>query len=650
MPRLAVATATIVAAVGLPAAAGAAWAPPVEIAGPGVQVGVVTSGEAGRVAVGGTALDGTLFAATHTPGGTFGAAYPVAAGSEDFLATLGNGGAIAALDGGRPTVRRLRPDGSVSAPVNVGGPEDTIVGRPAVAPGGALLVLVTDVDGDAELWRQPGDGQPATALAVNVPDGASVADIAATGSDSFVVGLAAPNINEMPGVRVRTILVPGATGAAGAPVETTDVNGDAVNDVQVVPGPQPAILYTLVAGTGSSVRLAAAASPAPRVLATAGADEALDGIQGAATAAGFAASWTLTSDAGVGAVGFAVLPTPAQEGCRGTLPFEAADVVDRAGPAFVGLDGAGAVGITTSDAACVAPAPVFSAPVADAGDLNAGVDADGTVLALVGRGEAGAAVILPDDVTPPLLGAPSLPAQVREGTAFAASVAAADPWGLAGVEWKVDGQVVAQGESATIPGLTSGTHRVDATGTNAAGLTAARGADVVAFSDPAPPPPPPPAPPPPPPPSVPGVGPDTVAPVISDVRLLRSLLQPTLAPSGIELRSFAVRTPLYRGTTVRFTLSEASRMRLSLYRLADVPRLPSRCLRAGAGPRLFGVRPPQRLLLRELGQAAAGRKSFAFSGWLGTRRLGRGRYELRLVATDASGNRSKAARARLTLC
>jgi hypothetical protein len=56
------------------------------------------------------------------------------------------------------------------------------------------------------------------------------------------------------------------------------------------------------------------------------------------------------------------------------------------------------------------------------------------------------------------------------------------------------------------------------------------------------------------------------------------------------------------------------------------------------------------LLVRSLGQTPAGHKSFSFAGWLGKRHLSRGRYELRLVATDAAGNRSDTAKVRLTLC
>lgn len=137
------------AAFCLPAAAGAAWAPAIALAGPAVQLGLVTSGQAGLAAVAGTAVDGSLFAAGHTPGGAFGMPIVAGAGSEDSPATVGQGGAIASLDGGRPTIRRLRADGSVSAPVAVGGMDDTIVGRPAVAPSGALLVVVTDSAGAA---------------------------------------------------------------------------------------------------------------------------------------------------------------------------------------------------------------------------------------------------------------------------------------------------------------------------------------------------------------------------------------------------------------------------------------------------------------------------------------------------------------------
>jgi hypothetical protein len=519
-----------------------------------------------------------------------------------------------------------------------------------VAPSGALLVVVTDSAGDAELWRQAADGQPAVSLTtVNLPDGASIVDIASTGSDQFVVALAAPNVDEAPGVRVRTITVAGTTGVTGAPVETTSSAGDAVNELQVVPGQQPGLVYTLVTAAGSAVKVAAVASPAPLSLATAdGETSALDGVQGAATSAGFTVSWTLTSDGGTATTGFAVLPSPAQDGCRGSVGFELADVVDRGGPTLIGLNGDGAVGITTTDASCAATSLVFSSPVADAGDLTASVDADGTILALVGRGEAGASAVVPDDVTAPVLGALSVAAEVRSGEAIPASVEAADPWGLAGVAWTVDGAAVAQGASVTLPALAAGSHRVEATATNAAGLTATRAADIVAGDTP----------------TTPVPMPATTAPIAPMPLTLRKL---TVDPACI--RYGAPLTGSRKRLSFSFDLSEAATLRLTIQRrlnsgvLGSCPsrRKPGQAGRLGTPvvvdvPSAAG---PATTIVGDEGEAIAARAAWARSRRSAltlTRRMGTGRHRFVLAqapttlapgtyvatatATSADGRRS----------
>jgi Tol biopolymer transport system component len=105
---------------------------------------------------------------------------------------------------------------------------------------------------------------------------------------------------------------------------------------------------------------------------------------------------------------------------------------------------------------------------------------------------------------------------------------------------------------------------------------------------------------------VPGGEPDTVAPVLSDVRLAR--------------RKFRSR----RGTTLRFRSTEAATLRVAFKRGGK---------RAGAITRPI-AEGPGRLRLRRLGLRRLGLR----------RPLRAGRYRLTLVATDAAGNRSKAVR------
>lgn len=622
-PRtLLVLLATFAGAASIPGGAHAAWAPPIPLTGPSAQLGLVGSGEAGRVAVAGTAVDGSLQAAAHVPGGAFGVPAAVAAGSEDIPALIGTGGAIAAFDGDRPTVRRLHADGSVSGPTTVGGPDDVIVAPPALAPSGALLVVVTDSDGHTQLLRQAGEGQPAVPVSVSVPDDA-LASIAETGADRFLVGVAAPNDGGAPGVQIRTITVDGTTGVPGPPVETTAGVDDFPSDIRIIPAADPAVVYSLSTDTTAAVKVASATAPAPQTLGSGDVDSvSFDTLRGASTAAGLAIAWTLSDADGNPSTGFAVRPSASQPGCVSSVALDAADIVDRSGPTLVGLRSDGAVAIGTTDAACAAPALHYSPVVDEASDITAAVDADATVLALVGQADSGTSTVLADDVTGPVLGDPQVPAAVRTGAPFGVAIEATDPWGLAGVSWTADGRRQGSGRAVTIEGLATGTHRVEATATDAAGLTAKRGADVEASED-APIPPPPTQP----------VG-DLEAPVISGVALQASI--------------FAPRSTLPRGSSVRFTLSEDARVRMTILRQA-VRRSggASRCIGRGAAT----ASPGKGRVLTVTRDLRAGPNALAITGRDAKgRRLPRGRYRVSLRAADRAANLSAIRYVRFTLC
>jgi hypothetical protein len=107
--------------------------------------------------------------------------------------------------------------------------------------------------------------------------------------------------------------------------------------------------------------------------------------------------------------------------------------------------------------------------------------------------------------------------------------------------------------------------------------------------------------------------------------------------TGRRTARIAARTK--RGTTFRFTLSEAATTRLVIARKLPGRRKGSRCVK------------PQRTLKRVCsryvtavtltrGRTLAGANRVAYSGRVGTRTLARGTYRAMLTATDAAQNRS----------
>jgi hypothetical protein len=120
-------------------------------------------------------------------------------------------------------------------------------------------------------------------------------------------------------------------------------------------------------------------------------------------------------------------------------------------------------------------------------------------------------------------------------------------------------------------------------------------------------------------PGTPGVGVDGDAPVLSRV----SLSHRRFAVAGLASAA-ARRVP--RGTTLRFTISEAAQVRIGILRSVLTKR--------------------HRLRLRRVGRltrtVTAGRRRVRFSGRIRKRALKPGSYRMRITATDAAGNRSKA--------
>ncbi len=258
---------------------------------------------------------------------------------------------------------------------------------------------------------------------------------------------------------------------------------------------------------------------------------------------------------------------------------------------------------------------------------------------------------MPDDVTPPALGGLSVAAEVRSGEAIPASVEAADPWGLARIVWTVDGAEVAQGASVTLPALAAGSHRVEATATNAAGLTATGAAAIVARDTPT---------------TVPM--PATTAPSTAPIAPMPlTLTKLTVDPACI--RYGAPLTGSRKRLSFSFDLSEAATLRLTIQRRLDSGVLgscPSRRKRGQAGglgsPVVIDVpsgRGPATTIVGDEGEAIAARAARARSrrgGLALTRRMGSGRrrfvlaqapttlapgtYVATATATSADGRRS----------
>jgi PKD domain len=183
-----------------------------------------------------------------------------------------------------------------------------------------------------------------------------------------------------------------------------------------------------------------------------------------------------------------------------------------------------------------------------------------------------------------------------------------DPGDALAYGWSFGDGTSGSGAETTHAYEAGGPHTVTLTVSDPTGLTATATSALLVDAPPAPP--------------MPGPGPaDTIAPSISAVSLTPSVFR-------VDARAAAARL-VPRGTRVRFTLSEAARVRFAI----------RRGLRARGRWVAFG---------RFERQASAGRNAVRFSGRLRlggrTRSLPPGRYRLTLVATDSAGNRSAAKR------
>jgi ELWxxDGT repeat protein len=129
--------------------------------------------------------------------------------------------------------------------------------------------------------------------------------------------------------------------------------------------------------------------------------------------------------------------------------------------------------------------------------------------------------------------------------------------------------------------------------------------------------------------------PDTTAPVFESASLTRTVFAVSSRGSA-ETPVAAAR----RGTTFRYTLSEAARVLVTIRRASPGRRVRGRCVRPTRSNRKARRCTRLRLAGRFAIDSPAGATRHRFSGRIGAKRLAAGRYRVTLIATDDAGNSS----------
>ena len=223
----------------------------------------------------------------------------------------------------------------------------------------------------------------------------------------------------------------------------------------------------------------------------------------------------------------------------------------------------------------------------------------------------------PVDTTPPTVSMPSPSGGSTVSGQVALTASASDNVGVAGVQFKVDGQSLG-GEASSSPysvtwnttTVADGSHVLTVVARDAAGNTKTSAPVPVTVANAVDPPADPPAPP----------VPSNPAPAISRLKLSAAAFS--------------------KGTTISFNLSEAAKVTLSFERRMRGHKVRGKCVAPAkkARPkctRYSAIRTTLKL------QGKAGANSMYFKGRLSrTRVLAPGRYRLTLLATDAEGKRS----------
>jgi len=210
----------------------------------------------------------------------------------------------------------------------------------------------------------------------------------------------------------------------------------------------------------------------------------------------------------------------------------------------------------------------------------------------------------------------SVPGSAAAGTPVRLTVATADASAPVEVRWDLGDGATAQGTAVSHAYATAGTRTVAVTATDAAGNAASATATIHIE--------------------------DHVRPRISGAQLTATRFRVARGATALV----AARRRPAAGTTVKLTLSEAARLQIAVVRLRAGHRVHGRCRTTAHRGRRCVARRTTGTLSRQL---RAGADAVPFSGRLGRRALRPGRYELRLTATDASGNRSRPTALRFTI-
>jgi hypothetical protein len=149
-----------------------------------------------------------------------------------------------------------------------------------------------------------------------------------------------------------------------------------------------------------------------------------------------------------------------------------------------------------------------------------------------------------------------------------------------------------------------------------------------------------------------GGGGDTTAPSLTHVSLSPktwALNAHGAVEKAVSARAGTHAKPASRGTTFRYTLSEAARVLFTIEQSSAGRMVGHACKKPSRANRHAHACTRYKLIGRFAQAGAAGKDRMAFSGRIGQRQLSPGRYRATLVATDAARNRSKPARLAFTV-
>jgi PKD domain len=273
----------------------------------------------------------------------------------------------------------------------------------------------------------------------------------------------------------------------------------------------------------------------------------------------------------------------------------------------------------------------WSSPLIDVGGpqypLSMLTDLDGLPRVRDGNGDGGAKIDLGAyeyQRRSPTAVAGASPPQVATAAPVAFSAAGSsdpDSGDTLTYNWTFDDGATGTGSQVSHAFASAGIHTATLTVTDPTGLSASASASVAVSQ---PPPPPPPA--------------DLTSPTVTGLRV---------TPARFRVGKNATKVVVLSvpGTTIRFNISEAARVRLAFQRVLPgrlshgVCRRPTKRLRrARRCTRYLG----EGALIR---QALAGANRVRFSGRIGRRAIKVGRHRLGLTARDTAGNASKTYRA-----